>query len=236
MITELALGLSLPAAAQHRGEMEGMEGMKWSPTAFALAEVLEYAPLGEERPIRYDLHAWVGGSRGRVWAKADGEQSTLSDVGDTELQLLYGWMFSPWWDLQLGVRLDAQYGFDEAAARPLLAVGLQGLAPGWFELEPTLFVSPRGELSANLTASYELLLTQRLVAQPRLEAEVGVQEVADWGVGSGLNELDLGLRLRYELWREFAPYAGVSWIGRFTEAAGEPPSEVSVVAGLRLWR
>jgi copper resistance protein B len=246
MLADLVLLAMSPAAsAQEHVEMEGMqdmEGMEWGPTAFGLAEVLEYAPLGEQRPIRYDLHSWVGGARSRVWAKADGEQSTREVAGDAGLQLLYGRMISPWWDVQVGVRLDTRYGLEEIAARPLLALGLQGLAPGWFELEPTLFVSPRGELSAELTASYDLLLTQRLVAQPRLETGVAVQEVADWGVGAGLGALELGLRVRYELWRELAPYVGLSWGQRFAgtarlaEAAGEPISEVSLVAGLRLWR
>ncbi|HUF26008.1 MAG TPA: copper resistance protein B [Gemmatimonadaceae bacterium] len=134
------------------------------------------------------------------------------------------------------------YDNDDTRTRAHLALGLQGLAPGWFELEPTLLVSQHGDVSANLTASYDLLFTQRLVLQPRLETHAAAQGVPEFGVGSGFNDVELALRARYELRREFAPYVGVLWSHRFGDAAdlaragGEPVRELSWVAGLRLWR
>ena len=121
-------------------------------------------------------------------------------------------------------------------------VGLEGLAPYFFEVEPALFVSYKGDVSARFTGSYDLLLTQRLVAQPRLETNVAVQRVEDWGVGAGLNDIELGLRLRYEIRREIAPYVGVNWTQRygaaadFARAEGGSASEANVVFGIRLWR
>ncbi len=246
----LCLPLSPRAAADGSAAHE-MKDMRWGTTAFALAEVLEYGPVGgDERPIRYDLVGWVGGAVNRVWLKADGEQSTTGSDGAADLQLLYGRLVAPFWDLQAGLRLDALYGDhhgDEGGSlRPHVALGLEGLAPGWFEVEPTLFVSLEGDVSARLTLSYDLLLTQRLVLQPRVEAGAAVQDVPERQVGSGLNEVEAGLRLRYELWRELAPYLGVTWDRRFGKTAelvgaraaraDGPAGEVLVVAGLRLWR
>jgi copper resistance protein B len=228
-----------PPPSSHDPEMHDM--MEWGTTAFVLSEVLEYAPGGTGRPIRYDLLGWVGGPLNRVWAKAEGEQSTRSREGATELQLLYGRLISPFWDAQVGLRLDLGYGDGERNSRILAALGVQGLAPGWFEVEPSLFISQHGDVSASVTASYDLLLTQRLVAEPRVEVDAAVQDVPEFGVGSGLGVLELGLRVRYELLRELAPYLGISWERRLMEAAdlartaGESVQQLSVVAGLRLW-
>lgn len=215
--------------------------MKWGTTAFLLSEILEYAPIETERPIRYDLLGWVGGASNRLWAKAEGIQSTRSRDGETQVQLLYGRLISPFWDLQLGLSVDFGYGQGERNTRGSGALGLQGLAPGWFEFEPTLFVSHRGDISARLTTSYDLLLTQRLVAEPRLETGVAVQAVPEFGIGSGITDVDLGLRVRYEIWREVAPYVGISWQRQLMEtadlarAAGNRVAQLSFVGGLRLW-
>jgi copper resistance protein B len=218
-----------------------MEMMRWGRETFALAEVLEYAPDGIERPIQYDLLGWTGGASNRLWAKAEGAHGTRAGGGETELQLLYGRLITPWWDGQVGLKVDARYGEGDTRTRTSLAVGVQGLAPGWFEVEPTLFVSQAGDVSASLTTSYDVLVTQRLVLQPRLETSAALQAVPEFGVGSGVNDVDLALRLRYEFRRELAPYIGVSWTRRFggtadlARTAGAPVRESAVVAGLRLW-
>lgn len=121
-------------------------------------------------------------------------------------------------------------------------LGLQGLAPGWFELEPSLFVTSGGNVSFDITASYDLFLTQRFVLQPRLESTVALRDEADFGVGRGLSGTSVGLRTRFEIRREFAPYVGVVWdrsygrTAQFADLSGESTSEARVVAGLRLWR
>lgn len=242
----IALGLLLlapprPAVAQGIGMKQLLAMMDWGRETFVLAEVLEYAPDGVERPVRYDLLGWAGGASNRVWAKADGEHGTRAGGGETELQLLYGRLISPWWDGQVGVKVDAGYGGGSTRTRTSLAVGVQGLAPGWFEVEPTLFVSQDGDVSASLTASYDLLFTQRLVVQPRLETTAALQAVPAFGAGSGLNDAELGLRLRYEVRRELAPYVGISWRRQFggtaelARASGASVGARLAVAGLRVW-
>jgi copper resistance protein B len=209
---------------------------------FVLFDQLEFAPARGGDPVRYDVVGWHGGDFDRVWFKGEGEQATgLGGPGEAEFQVLYGRLISAFWDLQAGVRIDARYGPGDDAARAHLVVGIQGLAPYWFELEPALFVSQKGDVSARLTAEYDMLFTQRLIGQPRLEINGAVQEVAEFGIGPGLNELELGWRLRYELRRELAPYLGVSWLRKFggtadlARAEGAEADDLSVVAGLRAW-
>ncbi|HEY0710331.1 MAG TPA: copper resistance protein B [Polyangia bacterium] len=232
--------LGVPTASHAGNEPHMHDMMTWKPELFLMSELLEYVPLAQERPLRYDLTGWFGGDTNRIWMKAEGSQSTEAEAGETEVQLLYGRLISPFWDVQAGLRLDLGYG-GGTDARVLLAVGLEGLAPGWFEVEPSLFVSHEGDVSASLTTSYDLYLTQRLVAQARFETAAAVQSVPEFGIGAGINGVDLGLRIRYEIAREFAPYVGVAWQRRLMEsgdlarAAGEDLGQVSVVLGLQLW-
>jgi copper resistance protein B len=150
-------------------------------------------------------------------------------------------MLSPWWDVQVGVRADIRAAPGTRATRAGALIGLQGLAPGWFELEPSLFVTTRGNVSFDLTASYDLFLTQRLILQPRLESTVALKAEDAFGIGRGLSNTSFGLRTRYEIRREFAPYLGVVWergYGRSAELARLAEASAGhtlMVAGLRLW-
>jgi copper resistance protein B len=207
---------------------------------FALLDQLEVAPNRDGTPITLDATGWFGGDVNRLWVRVEGDQETETDSGEVEVEAFYGRLVSPFWDALVGVRLDRRWG-DETATRVHLAIGLEGLAPYWFELEPTVYLSDDGDLSAQLEAEYELLVTQRLVLQPRFETSVAVQDVPEFGIGSGLTDLELGARLRYELRREVAPYVGVVWHRRLGDtadlarAAGQYVSNVSWVAGLRVW-
>ena len=161
--------------------------------------------------------------------------------GEAEVQALYGRLIAPFWDLQIGLRYDQFSGASFDRSRGFAVIGLQGLAPYRFELEPALFVSQDGDVSARLTTTYDLLLTQRLVLQPRLDFDAAVQAAEKFGVGEGVNSIGLGLRLRYEMRREFAPYLGVQWLRRFGDTAdisqrqGARAEDFAVVFGVRLW-
>ena len=234
----LSLAFSLLAAIADRADAQVMDKATYS---YVLLDQLEYAANAAGRPVRLDGLAWIGGDINRVWFKAEGEQPTTESTGELEVQVLYGRLIAPFFDALAGVRLDTRYGGGEPATRALAVFGLEGLAPYWFEFEPSLFVSQRGDVSARITTSYDLLLTQRLVMQPRLEINAALQDVHDFGVGSGLSDLELGTRVRYEIRREVAPYLGVSWIQRMgntadmARTAGTPVRNVSMVAGVRLW-
>ena len=210
---------------------------------YLLVDQLEYrTKSGADDTARWDVVGWYGGDYNRLWVKTEGERRTGGERGgEAEVQALYGRLIAPFWDFQLGVRYDEFSGAGFDRSRGFAVIGLQGLAPYRFEVEPALFISQDGDVSARLTTTYEVLLTQRLILQPRLDFDAAVQAAEKFGVGEGINSLGLGLRLRYEIRREFAPYLGVTWLRRFGETAdisrseGGRAEDIAVVVGVRLW-
>ena len=237
----LATGRSGAAQGRDSVPHAPAHGMSWGRETFVLTEVLEYAPAGAERPLLFDVLAWTGGANRRLWFKADGSAATVERATHGEYQVLYGRMLSPWWDVQVGVRADLRTAPGTKATRAGALIGLQGLAPGWFELEPSLFVTTSGNVSFDFTGSYDLFLTQRLVVQPRLESTIALKAEDAFGIGRGLSSTSFGLRTRYELRREFAPYLGVVWergygrSAKLARLAGASAGRALMVAGLRLW-
>ena len=206
-----------------------------------MADELEYAPGPEGRPVLLDGSIWIGGDYNRFQLNLEGDAETVESTGELEAQALYSRLIGPFFEAQVGLGLETTFGGAESRRRGLLVLGLQGLAPYWFHVEPQLLVSHEGDVAFAFSASYELLFSQRLILEPELELKASLQEVPEWEVGSGLNDMELGGRLRYELAREFAPYVGVVWERRFGQtadfarAAGEDVSETRFVAGLHVW-
>ena len=150
--------------------------------------------------IRWDVSAWLGGDTNRIWLKSSADLYLTSPLGgEVDVQLLYGRLISPFFDFQIGARVEQHFERTGAPRRAFLAVGVQGLAPGGFDVEPMLFLSNKGNVSGRFTASIDFLLNQRLVLQPRFETEVALQQDEEFGVDPGVNDLEGGLRLRYEL-------------------------------------
>jgi len=184
----------------------------------------------------YDIQAWYGRTYDRLVVKAEGEVNN-GTLEEASTELLWGHAVATYWDLQLGVRYDS----GEAADQGWLAFGFQGLAPYWFELDFTGYVGEEGRTALNIEAEYELLITQRLILQPRLEADLYGKDDPGRGIGPGLSSASAGIRLRYEIRREFAPYVGVEWAGSYGDtadyarAAGQPTDESRMVAGVRFW-
>lgn len=184
----------------------------------------------------WDIQGYYGGPTERLWFKSEGEGEWGSAPEDAELQALYAKAFMPFWDLQAGVRHDIA-GPDTTHA----VIGVQGLAPYVFEIDAALFLSTRGDLTARIEAEVDQRITQRLILQPRIEANLAAQDVPGLGIGAGLDQIEVGARLRYEFAREFAPYIGIeqSWrTGQgadLARARGEDPSTTSFIAGIRFW-
>jgi copper resistance protein B len=200
-----------------------------------LGDRLEYHDDSESTV--YDIQAWYGTTYNRFVAKAEG------DIADGRLEesstdLLWGHALNAYFDTQLGVRLDQ---YDGGEDRQWLALGVQGLAPYWFELDVTAYAGDEGRTALSAEAEYELLLTQRLILQPRAELNLYGKDDPENGLGSGLSDLALGLRLRYEFSRQFGPYIGVEWTDTYGDtadyrrAAGDDTSDTQFVAGLRFW-
>ena len=192
-----------------------------------------------DNALLYDMQGWIGNDYNKLWLKAEGEYNTSADEHEeTSFEALYSRNAVSFWDIQAGIRHDFLSGADD---RDFAAFGVQGLAPYWFEVEATSYISDEGDVSGILEAEYDLLLSQRLILQPRFETEVAVQDVEDYNIGSGITGFETGLRLRYEFSRKFAPYIGVSWeqnLGEtkdMLEADGEQTNNTALVTGLKFW-
>jgi copper resistance protein B len=197
----------------------------------------EYQVRDGRDGYRWDGEGWFGGDINRLVVKSEGSGSFGEGVEDAEIQALYSRAIGPYFNLQAGVRHD----ITPNPSRTYATIGFEGLAPYWFEVEGALFLSDKGDLLARVEGYYDQRITQRLVLQPRAELNFAAQDVPETGTGAGLSDVELGLRLRYEVTREFAPYIGVSWdrrIGdtaRYARLAGENAGATSFVIGVRTW-
>lgn len=183
-----------------------------------------------------DANAWVGYDLNKLWFKAEVERVD-GDTEEAEVQFLYSRAIAPFWDFQVGWRHDVE----PKPTRDYLALGFKGLSPYQFEVDADLFLGESGQVNARLDAEYEYPFTQKLILTPEIEVNLFSKDDAQIGIGSGLSDMELGLRLRYEIRREIAPYIGVNWSKKFGQTAdfaradGEDTSDVQFVAGIRLW-
>ena len=184
-----------------------------------------------------NAEAWYGGDINKLWLKTEIEGAFGRKPEQAEVQALYSRAIDPWWNLQAGVRYDLRPNPERA----YLVLGIEGLAPYWLEVDAAVFVSNKGDVSARFEVENDLRLTQKLILQPRIELDLAAQDVPAIGVGSGLSTAELGLRLRYEIKREFAPYVGVAYerafgdTADFRRAAGDKAGGWNFLAGVRLW-
>lgn len=207
-------------------------------TGSILIERLEarIAADGGEDGYVWDAQAFYGGDINRFVIKTEGEGEFDGELDDAEIQALYSRAIGPFFDLQAGVRFDP-----EPDTRGHLVVGLQGLAPYMFHVDGALFLSDRGDLTARLEGEYDQRITQRLIIQPRLEVELSAQDIPERGIGAGITKVEPGVRLRYEIEREFAPYIGIEYEAALGEtadiarAAGGDPDGLKLIIGLRAW-
>lgn len=209
-------------------------GMGYSLVMLDLAEV--GFQKGRET-YRFEGEAFTGGNINRFGVKYEGEGAFGGRLDDLELQALYSRAIAPYWNLQAGVRHDIK----PDPSRTYLVAGIDGIAPYWFKVNAATFLSNKGEVRARVEASYDQRITQSLILQPRIEANFSFQDIPAIGVGAGLSDFEAGLRLRYEIKQELAPYIGLEWrkqtgaTARFSRIAGEDPDTISLVAGIRLW-
>ncbi|MBY0302673.1 copper resistance protein B [Sphingomonas ginsenosidimutans] len=205
--------------------------------AQVIVNLAEYQARRGRDGYRWDGEAWIGGDIDRLTIKTEGEGEAGGALATAEVQALYSRALDPYWNLQAGIRHDIRPG----PSRSYATIGVEGLAPYWFDVEAAVFLSDRGDALARVAAWYDQRITQYWVLQPRLEANVAAQDMPAQGIGSGLSDMELGLRLRYERVREFAPYVGLSWDRRFGQTADLARDReggiggISVVAGVRTW-
>jgi copper resistance protein B len=186
--------------------------------------------------LSWEGQAWLGKDLRKLWLKTEGERAN-NRTDEAELQLLYSKAIARYWDFQVGARHD----FEPSPSRTWAAFGFHGLAPYFFETDIALFIGDSGRTALRIESEYELLITQRLIFTPDIEINFYGRDDAVAGVGSGISDLEAGIRLRYEIRREFAPYAGIIWTKLFGSTAdfarlnGEDTSDVQVAVGIRVW-
>ena len=208
---------------------------------YLIAEKLEYRSVSGVNPLMWEVQGYVGKDLNKFWFKSHGEALTTESEAEMEFQGLYSRAIGPYFDIQGGIRYDLAYEGGGNRSRGFAVIGLQGMAPYFFHVDGGMFISEDGDISASLEAEYDLLFTQRLIGQPIIETSVALQDVPEWSIGSGVNDIGLGFRLRYEFAREFAPYIGINWERKLGETAdmartgGGNASNLSLLGGVRMW-
>ena len=204
--------------------------------SFVLFDQLEWQAGDAGNGLNWENKGWIGGDLNRFWFRTEGD-SEGGRLQTAYAHALYGRAIARWWDVVAGVRQDLRPG----PAQTWAAVGIQGLAPQWFDVEATAYVGAAGRTHLRFETEYELLLTNRLILQPRVEFDLYGKADPERGIGAGLSAADAGIRVRYEFRREFAPYVGVVWTRKFfgtadfAQAQGEKAGGARAVAGLRFW-
>lgn len=206
-------------------------------SSMILIDQLEAITGEGEDGYAWNAQGWYGGDIDRLWIKTEGESRFGEHLEHVEVQALWSHALDPWWNLQTGIRQDFGAGPDRTYA----VVGIQGLAPYWFEMGGALFLSDKGDVTARIEVEYDQRLTRKLILQPAAELNFAAQDVAELGIGSGLSTAELGLRLRYQFVPEFAPYVGVQYehafgdTADFRRARDEKAGGWNVLIGIRAW-
>lgn len=206
-------------------------------TSKLLVDRLEWMIRDGRDGYAWDGEGWIGGDIDKLWIKSEGEGDIGGRPEQAEVQLLWSHAINPWFDLQAGLRYD----FRPDPERAHLALGVQGLAPYWIEIDAAAFLSDKGDLTARFEAEYDQRITRRLILQPRIELDLAAQDVPELGIGSGLSTAEAGLRLRYQIVPEFTPYVGLQYERSFGDtrayrrAAGEDEGGWSLLVGIRTW-
>ena len=221
-------------AMSRRMMAKEMGGATFGMVMFNLAEVQTHSGANS---YRWDGEAWFGDDINRFVVKSEGRGDFKGKTDEAEVQALYSRAIGPYFNLQGGIRYDIR----PSPSRAYATIGIEGLAPYMFEVGGALFLSDKGDLLGRVEGYYDQRITQRMILQPRIELNFAAQDVRASGIGAGLIDVELGLRLRYEIRREFAPYIGLSFdrkIGssaRFARIDGERVQATSIVAGIRAW-
>jgi copper resistance protein B len=206
-----------------------------------LFDVFEFRPGKGGGDFRWDITGWYGGDYNRFFYKSEGEHSASRAEYDIDLQLLYGRLISPFFTFQAGVRFETHSFRGANVTRPQAVVGFEGLAPYIVEVETGVFIDPKGNVSGRLSLTKDFLFTNRLVMQARFETNAAIQRVERFGTGRGLNNIEAGFRVRYELRRKFAPYVGITFDRSFFGTAdlvrreGGEASQIRLALGVRMF-
>lgn len=228
-VTGVLFGISMTSQVSAMGEDDPL-------LVKVMIDQFEKRYTDGEDPLILEADVWIGKDFNKAWFKFDAEQVD-GKLEEFEVQALYSRAVDPYWDFQIGWKHNSKPKPDS----DWLALGFKGLAPYWFEVDAAAFIGESGQVNLSLAAEYELMLTQQWVLSPEAEVNFYTKDDDEREIGSGLSDTQLGLRLRYEIKREFAPYVGVNWTRKYGGTAdhardeGEDTNDVQFVAGIRAW-
>jgi copper resistance protein B len=206
-----------------------------APYGKLLLDQVEWREIGDEDAQVWELDAWYGGDYNKIWFETEGDR--IDGEAEGRFELMWDRIISPYWSIQTGVRHD----FGIGPSRTWLDFGIQGVAPYFFDVDAAVYIGEQGRTAARFSGEYDMLITQRLVLQPEVEVRAYGKNDPQNGIGSGLSNVEVGLRLRYEICREIAPYVGLHWERKFGQTAdfarerGVDASELAIVVGLHAW-
>lgn len=206
-----------------------------APFGMVLLDQLEWRDVNGADAQAWELDAWYGDDYNKIWFETEGER--VDGEAEGRVEVMWDRIISPWWSLQTGIRRD----FGEGPSRTWLDFGIQGLAPYFFEIDAAIYFGEQGRTTFRFSGEYDMLITQRLILQPEIETRFFGKSDPENGIGSGLSDVEFGVRLRYEIRRQFAPYVGLHWERKFGRTAdlardsGDDASDLMFVAGLRAW-
>lgn len=206
-----------------------------APYGKVLLDQLEWREIDDADAQVWEFDAWYGDDYNKLWLETEGER--VDGDADGRVEVMWDRIFSRWWSFQTGVRQD----FGAGPSRTWLDLGIQGLAPYFFEVDAAIYVGEEGRTAARFSGEYDILITQRLILQPEIELRAFGKDDPQSGIGSGFSQAEVGLRLRYEIRRELAPYVGVHWERKFGRTAdlaradGDDPDDLALVLGLHAW-
>ncbi len=189
----------------------------------------------------WDFDARVGTAENRIFFRTEGEQ-VRGQTETAEIQLFYNRPISEFWDVNVGWRRDFF-----RVNRDYAAVGVSGIAPNFYEVEATAYMSEQGVAIGRLEISTELLIAREvfgdtgpgLYLRPALETNLQSANDRAMETYAGFTDVKLSLQLRYEFTPMIAPYVEVGWerlLGRTASEAradGERTSSSYAVIGIR---
>ncbi len=202
-----------------------------------LTKIMGEVESSKNSTISLNIQAWASYDLNKLWLKLEKEK-VGNIVENNEIQLLYSKAIAPFWDLQFGLRKDSNPG---TVKRDYAVIAFKGLAPYLFDIDASLFLGKNSQIAFRLEAEYEYMFTQKLILTPSFGFNIYSKDDLDIDIGGGLSDISMGLRLRYEFRREFAPYIGISWSKDYGKTlyllniSGESVKDFRGVIGVRLW-
>jgi copper resistance protein B len=236
--SRVALAALLAATASPAAAMDD-SAIFWRIDAMAERRFHDRAPAWE-----WKAKAWIGDDYNKLRMENSGvlsDNGVIDKEGGTkgiDSRVFYSRLISDFWDAKIGIQATV---FGPDLSRTAFIAGFEGLAPYGIHVDLVGAFSQTSVATLRLEVAYDILLSQKLIATPFAEAVVASGDDRAIDLGAGLSRFEVGLRLRYEIAKEFAPYIGLSFeqftgaTASYVAADNDPTSKLRFLVGLKTW-